>query len=189
MEREIVALGSRVALRYPRESDREGFSELVVASREFLARWAPPAAAEKDPDGSAWFDATLAANKSGQSIKLLVVRQQDDALLGMLSFNEIVRGQFQSAYISYWIGAAFSRQGLMSEALGVGTEFGFRTLELHRLEANIQPDNAPSIALVRKAGFVKEGFSERYLKIGGDWRDHERWALTTEAWEERGRER
>jgi ribosomal-protein-alanine N-acetyltransferase len=58
----------------------------------------------------------------------------------------------------------------------------FNDLRLHRLEANIQPGNAASIALVEKAGFVREGFSERYLKVGGRWRDHEHWAIRAEQW-------
>jgi ribosomal-protein-alanine N-acetyltransferase len=64
--------------------------------------------------------------------------------------------------------------------LALGQAFG--PLKLHRLEANIQPANTASIALARRCGFVKEGFSERYLKIGGRWRDHERWAIRAEIW-------
>ena len=59
----------------------------------------------------------------------------------------------------------------------------------HRLEANIQPDNAASIALVKRAGFVSEGLAERYLKIGGRWRDHEHWVIRSEQWRERRRRR
>ena len=61
----------------------------------------------------------------------------------------------------------------------------FTELQLHRLEANIQPGNTASIELVTRAGFVHEGFAERYLKISGRWRDHEHWAIRAEQWRER----
>jgi ribosomal-protein-alanine N-acetyltransferase len=70
----------------------------------------------------------------------------------------------------------------MSEALQLVLARAFDEMELHRLEANIQPGNHRSIRLVQRAGFVREGFSERYLQIGGQWRDHERWALRAEQW-------
>jgi ribosomal-protein-alanine N-acetyltransferase len=60
--------------------------------------------------------------------------------------------------------------------------YAFKQLKLHRLEANIQPGNLASIALIKRAGFVREGYSRRYLKICGQWRDHERWAILSEDW-------
>ena len=75
----------------------------------------------------------------------------------------------------------------MTEALQLTLRHAFVKLKLHRLEANIQPENTPSIALVKRAGFVKEGYSRRYLKISGRWRDHERWAILVEDWRKRAK--
>jgi len=68
----------------------------------------------------------------------------------------------------------------MREALVAVLRLAFGPLRLHRVEANIQPRNRASIDLVRSLGFRREGYSRRYLKIGGRWRDHERWALLVE---------
>ena len=68
----------------------------------------------------------------------------------------------------------------MREGLQLVLDYAFGPLSLHRIEANIQPGNAASIALARGAGFRLEGYSPRYLLIGGQWRDHERYALTVD---------
>jgi ribosomal-protein-alanine N-acetyltransferase len=96
--------------------------------------------------------------------------------------SEIVRGVFQSAYLSYYAHVQHAGQGLMKEGVAAVLDRVFGIHRLHRVEANIQPGNRVSRALVRRLGFRKEGFSPRYLKIGGRWRDHERWALTREDW-------
>lgn len=88
-----------------------------------------------------------------------------------------MRGPLCSGYLGYYAFAGFEGQGLMKRALLQLTRKSFRELKLHRLESNIQPANTASIALVGACGFKKEGYSERYLKIRGRWRDHERWAL------------
>jgi ribosomal-protein-alanine N-acetyltransferase len=114
--------------------------------------------------------------------RLLVRRRTDDAIVGVVNLNEIVRGSFQSAYLGYYAFRPHAGQGYMTEGLALVLRHAFRGLGLHRLEANIQPGNWRSRDLVRRLGFRKEGFSPRYLKIGGRWRDHERWAIVREAW-------
>lgn len=105
--------------------------------------------------------------------------------MGSINLSQIFRGPFQNAYLGYYVGARFANQGYMTEAVELIVRYAFKTLKLHRVEANIQPQNKASIALVRRAGFTKEGYSKRYLKIGGRWRDHERWAITVEEWKKR----
>ena len=97
----------------------------------------------------------------------------------------ITRGSLQSAYLGYAVGSPFAHQGFMRDGIELVLREAFLTLRLHRIEANIQPGNNASIALARGAGFSCEGSSPRYLKIGGRWRDHERWAILAEDWRAR----
>lgn len=110
------------------------------------------------------------------------MRNDDDDIVGAININEIVRGPFQSGYLGYYAFSKHAGQGLMKQGLALVVGEAFTSLSLHRLEANIQPENVGSISLVRRCGFSKEGFSRRYLRIAGAWRDHERWALLREDW-------
>lgn len=107
----------------------------------------------------------------------LVCTREGGEIAGVVNVSNIVMGPLRSAYLGYYAFAGFERQGLMQAGILGVVRFAFSKLKLHRLEANVQPANAASIALVRSCGFAKEGFSPRYLKIDGRWRDHERWAI------------
>ena len=96
---------------------------------------------------------------------------------GYIEITNIVRGPLQSGYLGYYMFKGYERRGYMKWALGVIIQRAWKELKLHRLEANIQPGNAASIELVKSLGFQQEGYSPRYLKLGGRWRDHERWAI------------
>ncbi|PWY57059.1 alanine acetyltransferase [Legionella qingyii] len=107
---------------------------------------------------------------------------QNDHIIGVFNISEMIRGVFQSAYMGYFASVTYASQGLMSHALKLVLKEIFLGLKLHRIEANIQPTNAASIHLITQNGFLKEGFSPRYLKINGIWCDHLRFALTYEDW-------
>jgi [ribosomal protein S5]-alanine N-acetyltransferase len=106
----------------------------------------------------------------------------DGELAGVININEIVRGIFCSGYLGYYAFVPHNGRGFMQKGLRAVLKEAFRRQRLHRLEANIQPDNEASRQLLRRCGFRLEGFSPRYLKIAGRWRDHERWAITIEDW-------
>lgn len=124
------------------------------------------------------YDAWLDRLQTDRHKAFLVCRREDGAILGVININEIIRGIAQSAFLGWYAAAApHAGQGYMTEGLRLVLRHAFHRMRLHRLEANIQPDNAPSIALARRCGFRKEGFSPGYLKIAGRWRDHQRWAI------------
>jgi [ribosomal protein S5]-alanine N-acetyltransferase len=135
----------------------------------------------KPPANSAAFRTYLAKQDGSRNIAFFAFSDSDE-LVGVVNVSEIVRGLFQSAYLGYYAFSPHDRRGYMTGALATVASSMFRKQRLHRLEANIQPANRTSIALVKRLGFRKEGVSPRYLKVGGAWRDHERWAVTREEW-------
>jgi ribosomal-protein-alanine N-acetyltransferase len=142
-----------------------------ISSRFHHAPWARPFT---DMDG---FDAWFGDLGSGVNVGLVARDTQSGSIVGVTNLSQIFRKGFQNAYLGFYGMAAYARQGLMTEAVRLTAHYAFSELALNRIEANIQPENLASLALVRRAGFRKEGFSPRYLKIGDAWRDHERWAL------------
>ena len=108
---------------------------------------------------------------------ILICLKDSDEIAGVININNIVRGSFLSASLGYYVGAPFGGRGIMREGLELVKNYAFYTLGLHRLEANIQPDNHRSIALVRQCGFEREGLSRDFLYINGRWCDHERWTV------------
>lgn len=168
--------GPRVRLAFPQEKDGAEMVALHRASRDLYRGLSPTFTT---PDGFARY---LEACRRPNFVGLLLRRRSDEAILGSINLSEIVHGLFQSAYLGYQIGAPFAHQGYMTEGLDLALHYAFVRLKLHRLEANIQPENQPSLALVKRLGFTHEGLSRRYLKIGGRWRDHERWAILAEDW-------
>lgn len=123
------------------------------------------------------FDHYLDRVMRDDHIGLVIRRIEDERLLGAININNIVRGSFLSASLGYYIGLGFDGQGYMGEALRQAITYAVEELGLHRLEANIQPDNLRSIALVKTNGFQFEGLSPGFLFIDGKWRDHERWTF------------
>ncbi|HEY8519659.1 MAG TPA: GNAT family protein [Gammaproteobacteria bacterium] len=111
-----------------------------------------------------------------------VVLADGGELAGVVNINHIIRYSLLSAVLGYYAFVPYAGAGLMREGLALALDFAFGPLGLHRLEANIQPSNKRSKALVAGLGFRLEGVALRYLKIGGRWRDHERWAILADEW-------
>lgn len=152
------------------EADAAALIAANVANREFHAPWVQP------PIDRAGFEQFFAGIAQGRTMSMIGL-MPEGGIIGVLNFGEIVMANFRSCYLGYYGMADFAGGGLMTLCLRAGLIHMREALGLHRVEANIQPDNRRSIALVTRLGFRREGYSPDYLFIDGAWRDHERWAI------------
>ena len=166
---------NRVIIRPPQPGDCDEFILAVRRSRKLHGLWIQPKATNKND-----FAKYLARFSSDRHCGFLVIHQVTKEIVGVININEIIRGTFQNGSLGYYAFEPHAGKGLMREGLSLAVKHAFGKLKLHRLEANIQPDNHASIALVKECGFAYEGMGRRLLKIRGRWRDHERWALLAE---------
>ncbi|MGK5630054.1 GNAT family N-acetyltransferase [Streptomyces sp. URMC 123] len=167
--------GPRVALRRVRRQDHAELTALAQESAEMHRRWL--GARENTVEA---FESHLERCARPTHEGLVICLRDTGAIVGSVNINNIVRGALQSGTLGYASYASTAGHGYMTEGLRLVIELAFDQLELHRLEANIQPDNLPSLNLVKRLGFRREGYSTAFQHINGAWRDHERWAITAE---------
>jgi len=166
----------RFDLRPPRRGDVERFLGAVERSRPFHRELVEPPAGEES------FDAYVRRSAGDTHRGFLVETRHGTELVGAVNLNNIVRGGLQSASLGYYRLSAAGGRHAIREAVSAVIGHGFGRLGLHRLEANILPDNLRSRQLAASLGFRCEGLSLEYLRVGGRWRDHERWALLHHEW-------
>jgi ribosomal-protein-alanine N-acetyltransferase len=179
-----VCRGEFVFLRHPTGRDRAAYVRLRESCERHLRPWEPTLGVSH-PEHDEVFARVLASADTPDAQRFVVCLRDGGGIIGQVSLNAIQRGAFQSAFLGYWIALDFAGKGLMSRAVALALDHAFGPLRLHRVEANIIPRNAPSIALVRRLEFRFEGLAQRYLRINGRWEDHEHWAITAEEWSKR----
>jgi len=167
-------ISGRILLREPEPRDRDEFLARVHASRRLHRPWSYP------PDTPEGFESLLRRAGTPTERVHLICRRQDAAIVGVGNLSQIFLGRFRNAYLGFFVFAPYQGLGYMTEGVGLVLRVAFDQLGLHRVEANVQPGNERSIALVERLGFRLEGYSPRYLKIGGRWRDHVRYAILAE---------
>ncbi|MEM7001377.1 MAG: GNAT family protein [Pseudomonadota bacterium] len=162
-------MSPRIYLRKINAQDEQTFTQLMRDSVELHEPWISP------PTDNTTFRYYLQRINRQDHEGFAVCRKEDDAIVGAININNIVRGSFLSASLGYYVVAAYQGTGYMQEGLLQLIRHACSTMGLHRLEANIQPDNIRSQRLVERCGFVCEGLSRDFLYINGAWRDHQRW--------------
>lgn len=165
----------RIRLEPPDASHARAFLRAVAASRRLHAGYVAP------PDTPASYRNWLSRIADGTHAGHLLF-DEDGRLAGAVNLSGITRGAVQGAWIGYYAFSGHEGRGIVRAGLRQVVPLAFRAYRLHRLEAHVQPANAASRRLVQTMGFRLEGLSPRLLKIGGRWRDHERWALCADEW-------
>jgi [ribosomal protein S5]-alanine N-acetyltransferase len=163
--------------------DAREWTRLRLANEEWLTPWEPSAALPwRDRHTPAAFRAMRRAGarraRTGVSVPFAV--RVDGRLAGQVTVDNIVRGALRSGHLGYWIDRSVAGRGLATLAVALVCDHAFGRVGLHRLQADIRPENARSQRLVERLGFTREGLLRRYLDIDGDWRDHVSYALLAE---------
>lgn len=164
-----------VTILEPTLNDRDAFIAAMQRSQILHHPWV------KSPQTPKEFNDYFHRSQQGNHKSFLICHPVGN-IAGIFNISEIVRGLFQNAYLGFYAVTDYAGQGYMSSGLKLVLKKVFKEMGLHRLEANIQPENIRSINLAKNGGFRKEGYSPHYLNINNKWRDHERWAMTYEDW-------
>ena len=172
--------GVRLLLRPLRPEDADEYSSVRAANRHWLSRW--DATSPVPPTGSRTFgdlvDYYQEEALAGRMLPFVI--ETDGRIVGQINVSNIVMGSFRSCTVGYWVSESVAGQRIVPTALALVADHAMGDLGLHRVEVNIRPENAASLAVVRRLCFRDEGVRRRMLHIDGDWRDHRSFALTTE---------
>jgi ribosomal-protein-alanine N-acetyltransferase len=170
----------RLLLKVMKKADAEAVCNYYLKNRDFLKEWEP---SRPDTFFTLEHQAELLGKEygdieAGRMLKLWILPKSDPKrVIGLVAFNNIVRGCFLSCHLGYKLDKDMLNRGYATEALEKGIGIIFNEYGLHRIEANIMPRNERSRKIVEKLGFCYEGLSRQYLKINGRWEDHEHWVL------------
>lgn len=169
-----------VELHPLRRGDAAEWSRVRLANRDWLAPWEPssplPWPVRHTPGAYRAMRRALARRaRTGVSLPFAV--RVEGRLAGQVTVDNVVRGAMRSGDLGYWIDRAVAGRGVASLAVALVCDHALGPAGLHRLQADIRPENLPSQRLVERLGFTREGLARRYLDIDGDWRDHYTYAL------------
>ncbi len=170
----------RILLRPLVRRDQREWEALRSVNAAYVGRWEPT-----PPDGVlprvTFANYVRSLNRDARAGNLVPFAiEVAGELAGQVHLFGVMRGSLQSAAAGYWVGERFAGQGVATRSLATLLDHALGPMALHRVEVNVRPENAGSLAVVRHLGLRDEGTRLRYLHIEGDWRDHRTFAVTTE---------
>lgn len=171
---EISPVTAQTVARPLTADDESTLVALAVESYEFHRKLIK---LPTDPDG---FRRYLSGFDNENAFFFVICDANNNSIVGFVSLTGIELEPYYRGRLGYGVFERYARMGYISSGLRQVIDFAFGSLKLHRLEVDIQPDNTPSKRLVERVGFTCEGVSRSFIRINGEWMDHERWALTSD---------
>lgn len=171
------------SIRALRASDAEDLLDLRVRNREFFAPWEPVPAPGHFTLGGQRLDIECCEEDAvaGRAY-VFGIFDGSQTLVGRVALTSVVRLSWCNANLGYYVGREHTGKGHATDAVRLAVTFAFRDAGLHRVQAGVMPANTASLRVVAKAGFRREGYAPRYLRIAGRWEDHVLFAVTAEEW-------
>lgn len=166
--------GQKVILRPPQYSDWKAWADERKKNKLYLQPWEPLWSINELERSSFVKRVRMFERLShnDQAYSFLIYKSDNEDFIGEVNISNVQRGIIQSCTIGYWIAKDCEGKGMMSESLELVKKFIFNELKLHRIEAACLPHNIPSLKVLLKNGFIKEGTARKLLKINDKWQDH-----------------
>ncbi|HGE6064732.1 TPA: ribosomal protein S5-alanine N-acetyltransferase [Vibrio cholerae] len=175
-----------IVVRCAQINDAERLSQYFVDNRSHLIEWEPRREAEFFTE-SGWLQRLIKLNelhKMKLGYYLLILDAQNDAMLGTISFSNIIRFPFHACNVGYSLAYEAQGKGIMTRALTMACQYMFSEHNMHRIMASYIPHNKRSENVLKRVGFVLEGHAKDYLMINGKWEDHNLTSLINPNWKE-----
>lgn len=174
--------GERLYIRAPERRDWQDWVAVRQRNEAFFRPWSPSGSLV-NVTREGYMKRLSCYQEDWQEDRayaFFIFLQGTDSLVGGVTLNNIVRGAGQMATIGYWLDEAETRQGYMTEAVLLACHFAFAALRLHRIQAGTLPENKASQKVLLNCGFQPEGVSRKYIRIAGEWRDHQMFSLLSD---------
>jgi ribosomal-protein-alanine N-acetyltransferase len=175
----------RLLLRLANQEDVPAIINYYSENKAYLTPFYP-AWSENFFTEAYWYSEVEIAIKEfiqGQSLRLLIFSQSETTIIGIINFGTFIRGAAQFCTVGYSLAEKEQGKGYMTEALQASVNYVFEDLKMHRIMANYMPHNRSSGNLLKRLGFVVEGYARDYLLINNQWQDHILTSLTNSRWE------
>lgn len=180
-------IDENISLRMFQERDAQEFYELTMNSKENLREWL------------GWLDFIHTVEDTDHHIKTSLHTFVENGgyptsfailykgkIAGTISFNTI-NLMHKSGSVGYWLGQDYQGKGIMSKAFAAILSYGFRNLELNRIEVRAAAGNKKSRAIPEKFGFIKEGQIRQAEWLYDHFVDHIVYGLLAEEWQKQQR--